>query len=385
MFSRQVIAHGRSGDALLGAVDERQLAQRPARAGRGAQARPAHDRLRGLRRRRRRCAGPGRPRVVTPLGAHPAHPGGAGQRLPRAARAGRAGPIAASAAAPPSAPRGRRVRGHGCEGTVQGVGLPPVRLPSGARARPGGLTVLNDERGVLRRGRGDAGGGRATSCSGCAPRRRRWPTVARRRLARSSRPTGAAGFAIAASERYRAGRRRRSRPTAPRARTAWPSCCDPGDRRHRYPFVNCTNCGPRFTIVRRRPLRPAADDDGRLRHVPGVPGGVRRSARPALPRPAQRVPGVRAARARAHGRDRRPRRQRGRRPLAAAAALLAGRDPRVKGLGGYHLACRADDEAAVGTLRARKHREDRPFALLVRRRGRGARRSCRFLAPRRRC
>ena len=66
--------------------------------------------------------------------------------------------------------------------------------------------------------------------------------------------------------RRRAGRAGRA-PTPRPARTAWPSCSIPADRRFRYPFVNCTNCGPRFTIVARRPLRPAADDDGRLRDV----------------------------------------------------------------------------------------------------------------------
>jgi hydrogenase maturation protein HypF len=49
----------------------------------------------------------------------------------------------------------------------------------------------------------------------------------------------------------------------------------------------------------------------------------------------------------------------------AAALLAAGAVLAVKGLGGYHLACRADDEAAVARLRARKHREDKPFALMV--------------------
>ena len=54
-------------------------------------------------------------------------------------------------------------------------------------------------------------------------------------------------------------------------------------------------------------------------------------------------------------------------PLAAAAALLrAGAVVAVKGIGGYHLACRADDEAAVAALRARKQREDKPFALMAR-------------------
>ena len=53
-------------------------------------------------------------------------------------------------------------------------------------------------------------------------------------------------------------------------------------------------------------------------------------------------------------------------PLRAAADdLLAGKILAVKGLGGYHLACRADSEEAVAALRGRKRREDRPFALLV--------------------
>ena len=105
---------------------------------------------------------------------------------------------------------------------------------------------------------------------------------------------GGAGFSILASASSAAA-------TAPvSVDTATCAAClaevdDPADRRFRYPFTNCTDCGPRYTIVRVRALRPARHDDGRLHDVPGVPGGVRRPLGPTVPRPAQRVPRVRPA------------------------------------------------------------------------------------------
>jgi len=140
---------------------------------------------------------------------------------------------------------------------------------------------------------------------------------------------------------------------------------DPGDRRHRYPFLNCTNCGPRFTIVTGIPYdRPQttmagfamcdacaaeyADPlDRRFHAQPNACPVCGPQAR-LLERDGQPVQGVEDA------------------VRGAADDLLAGRVLAIKGLGGYHLACRADDEQAVSTLRVRKHREDRPFALLVR-------------------
>ena len=148
---------------------------------------------------------------------------------------------------------------------------------------------------------------------------------------------------------------------------------DPGDRRHDYPFTNCTNCGPQVHDHRGPALRPRADDDAELPAVPGLPAGVRGPGRPALPRGAQRVPGVRAARAAAAvggegdgvielaaGGEAGPAA-----PIRAAADLLrAGEILAVKGLGGFHLACDATDGEAVRRLKQRKRRPDKPLAVM---------------------
>ncbi len=133
---------------------------------------------------------------------------------------------------------------------------------------------------------------------------------------------------------------------------------DPADRRHRYPFINCTNCGPRFTIVRGvpydRPLTTMAGFEmcARCRAEYEDPVDRRFHAQPIAC--ADCGPSVRLVGGSPGD------------PIATAStALAAGRILAIKGLGGYHLACVATDEAAVSALRALKHREDRPFALMA--------------------
>ncbi|MGW3770061.1 carbamoyltransferase HypF [Actinomadura verrucosospora] len=132
---------------------------------------------------------------------------------------------------------------------------------------------------------------------------------------------------------------------------------DPGDRRHRYPFINCTGCGPRFTIVTGVPYdRPNTTMAGFAMCGPCAaeyedPADRRFHAQPVC------CPACGPSLAlRPHADE----------PLEAARAVLArGGVLAVKGLGGYHLAARAADPGAVAALRSRKHREDKPFAVMV--------------------
>jgi hydrogenase maturation protein HypF len=141
---------------------------------------------------------------------------------------------------------------------------------------------------------------------------------------------------------------------------------DPGDRRFRYPFTNCTNCGPRFTIVRDIPYdRPNTTMAGfdmcaACRAEYEDPADRRFHAQPnACPACGPRVRLVYAGGGTVED-------ARSADPVEATArALREGAIVAIKGLGGFHLACLAEDEDAVAELRARKHREDKPFALMA--------------------
>ena len=126
---------------------------------------------------------------------------------------------------------------------------------------------------------------------------------------------------------------------------------DPADRRYCYPFVNCTRCGPRFTIVRSVPYDRANTT------MAGFP--MCADCRREYEDPANRRFHAEPTCCPACG----PQLSM---PVEDAVALLReGAILAVKGLGGYHLVCDAGNEPAVARLRARKVREDKPFAVLT--------------------
>ncbi len=139
---------------------------------------------------------------------------------------------------------------------------------------------------------------------------------------------------------------------------------DPRDRRYRYPFINCTHCGPRFTIIRDIPYDRPNTTMAAFRMCPDCqaeyddPANRRFHAQPNacpvcgpqvffLNPEASSLPSGEAA------------------IQAARVALRAGKVVAVKGLGGFHLACDAQNDAVVEELRRRKGRVDKPFALMA--------------------
>ncbi len=138
---------------------------------------------------------------------------------------------------------------------------------------------------------------------------------------------------------------------------------NPQDRRYRYPFINCTNCGPRFSIITALPYdRPHTTMRG-FAMCPACqqeyddPANRRFHAQPnACPVCGPRV-ALWDAEGHVTGTD----------EMAlslAVAALHEGKTVAVKGIGGFHLMVAASDADAVSRLRARKHREEKPLALM---------------------
>ncbi|HWB14545.1 MAG TPA: carbamoyltransferase HypF [Pirellulales bacterium] len=139
---------------------------------------------------------------------------------------------------------------------------------------------------------------------------------------------------------------------------------DPADRRHQYPYVNCTNCGPRYSIIRRLPYDRANTTMAAWELCPTCrreyedPLDRRYHAQPTacnvcgpgyeLIEGAASIRGSEAAIARAVD-------------VVRSGGILA-----VKGIGGYHLACDAANTKALAALRERKYRKEKPFALMAR-------------------
>jgi hydrogenase maturation protein HypF len=170
------------------------------------------------------------------------------------------------------------------------------------------------------------------------------------------------GFQIVESE-GRADRRVSIPPDLPTCPECLAEIRDPANRRYGYPFTNCTNCGPRFTIAIAAPYdRPNTTmarfamcaacrreyddvDDRRFHAQPN-----------ACPACGPVLRAVTAAGVPVETGD----------PLAAAAATLrAGGIVALKGIGGFHLACDATSAPAVAALRARKRRDEKPFAVMA--------------------
>jgi hydrogenase maturation protein HypF len=139
---------------------------------------------------------------------------------------------------------------------------------------------------------------------------------------------------------------------------------DPGDRRYRYPFINCTHCGPRFTIIHDIPYDRPNTTMAPFAMCPACaaeyadPANRRFHAQPVAcpdcgPRVWVEIGGL----------ENSPILQS---PIEQARRLLAdGKIVAIKGLGGFHLACDATNPQAVAELRRRKLRVDKPFALMM--------------------
>ena len=244
------------------------------------------------------------------------------------------------------------------EGLVQGVGFRPFVAQLAARLGVTG-TVRNDGRGVVIAAQGEL----ALLDLFLTALQRECPPLARiERWQSTPLPLQQeSSFVILASSGDGA-KVAAITPDAHLCDDCLAELLDPHDRRYHYPFINCTNCGPRFSIITgipydrpqttmaEFPLCPACSAEYR------DPASRRYHAQPiACPACGPQL-SLWAAAGAPLGGD----------PLAGAVALLrAGEIVAIKGLGGYHLAVDAENDGAVARLRQRKARDEKPFALMV--------------------
>jgi hydrogenase maturation protein HypF len=231
-------------------------------------------------------------------------------------------------------------------GVVQGVGFRPFVHRLATRWKLGGF-ALNDGRGVIVEVEGDPVvlGLFEGELVEDAPPNASVEEVATSQVA----PRGEREFRIEASSGDPAGAL--IPPDIATCEECLRELWDPADRRHRYPFINCTHCGPRLTIALRAPYDRANTTMAGFEMCEACraeyedPVDRRFHAEPiACPDCGPRLS----------------------MPLEDVVDLLrGGAIVAVKGLGGYHLACDATDEAAVARLRKRKHREAKPLAVMT--------------------
>ena len=147
---------------------------------------------------------------------------------------------------------------------------------------------------------------------------------------------------------------------------------DPADRRYRFPFINCTNCGPRFTIIEDVPYdRPKTS----MKAFPMCPDCEREYHDIENRRYHAQPDCCPVCGPRVSYRDGTGRPVEGDAIELAREALKAGKIVAVKGLGGFHLACRCDDPEIAAELRRRKQRDEKPFAVMCRN-AEAARKAC---------
>ena len=248
-------------------------------------------------------------------------------------------------------------RRHAVRGVVQGVGFRPFVWNLATRLGLHGL-VCNTSGAVLIEVEGDrrALDAFALALRDDAPRLARIDSVETARLAAVGEP----GFRIVESLPVQGD----YQPIAPDAATCVECVADilnPADRRHGYPFTNCTNCGPRFTIIEDIPYdRPLTT----MRHFAMCPACTREYEDPSNRRFHAQPNACPACGPRLWYADARGTELPGDPIHLAVAAIDRAEIVALKGLGGFQLCCDATDDAAVQRLRDRKHRPAKPFAVM---------------------
>jgi hydrogenase maturation protein HypF len=257
-------------------------------------------------------------------------------------------------------------------GVVQGVGFRPFVHGLASRLKLGGF-VTNDAGGVQIEVEGDAHALAAFEheLTASAPPLARIESIGRRRIdLRGDR------FFRIESSRSDGNRAIYVCPDVATCDACVRELFDPLNRRYRYPFINCTACGPRLTIVTGSPY-----DRERTTMAPfEMCEQCRAEYLDAANRRFHAEPIACAdCGPRLHALDSHGHRVDGDPIETTRRALASGQVVAVKGLGGFHLACDARNPLAVTELRRRKHREEKPFAIMVR--DAGAARALCTMAP----